>query len=299
MAHLLLVTDPRYLHRVPQDPYVSQIFEDHELLVSALARAGHSTARVAWSDPEVDWLQADAVVLRTPWDWFEHREAFVGWLDRVAERLINPASLVRWNLHKRYLLQLAARGIPIVDTVLLDGARAHALPALVTARGWSEVVVKPALSAGGWNTWRASGAEVPDLVARLASLAGHGPFLVQPFRPEILAAGELSLIVLGGRCTHAVRKRAAPGEFRVQDDHGGTVHDVQLDRPLAAFAERAVRACPQPPTYARVDVVEVGGGLQLMELELVEPELFLRHHPPAAAALAEALDATLRARAPG
>ena len=114
--------------------------------------------------------------------------------------------------------------------------------------------------------------------------------MVQRFEPAIVAEGELSLIVIDGRTTHAIRKTARAGDFRVQDDHGGTVHPYAPSAEECAFAEAAVAACPSQPLYARVDFVrDAVGGFRLMELELVEPELFFRFHPPAAAVLARAL----------
>jgi glutathione synthase/RimK-type ligase-like ATP-grasp enzyme len=118
--------------------------------------------------------------------------------------------------------------------------------------------------------------------------------LIQPFQRDVLEGGELSLIVIGGRCTHAVRKRARPGDFRVQDDHGGTVHPHPATPEEIAFAESAVACCPSPPAYARVDAVrDAAGQLRVMELELIEPELFFRFHEPAARALADAIAKTL------
>ena len=120
--------------------------------------------------------------------------------------------------------------------------------------------------------------------------------MLQPFQRVILDSGELSLMVIGGRHTHAVRKVAQPDDFRVQDDHGGTVHPYAPTADEIAFAERAVAACDPAPVYARVDMLhDNDGALAVMELELVEPELFMRLHPPAAEALADRIAVALQA----
>ena len=153
-----------------------------------------------------------------------------------------------------------------------------------------EAILKPAVSGAARHTYRLNAANLDAHEAVLLELLREEAMMLQPFRSSLLTQGELSLIVVGGRCTHAVRKIAKAGDFRVQDDHGGTVHPHTPAADEIAFAESAVAACPQAPLYARVDAVrDAAGALSLMELELVEPELFFRFHPPAADALAAAI----------
>ena len=150
--------------------------------------------------------------------------------------------------------------------------------------------MKPAVSGAARHTYRLNAANLDAHEAVLRGLLRDEAMMLQPFLGSVLTQGEFSLIVIGGRCTHAVRKIAKAGDFRVQDDHGGTVHPHTPTADEIVFAESAVAACAQAPLYARVDAVrDDAGALSLMELELVEPELFFRFSPPAADALAGAI----------
>jgi glutathione synthase/RimK-type ligase-like ATP-grasp enzyme len=168
------------------------------------------------------------------------------------------------------------------------------LASVMARNGWDEIVFKPVVSGAARLTYRVDAASRTGLEPVFARCVAEEAMLVQPFQRDVLDHGELSLIVIGGRCTHAVRKRARPGDFRVQDDHGGTVHPHQATPEEIAFAESAVACCPNSPAYARVDAVrDAAGSLCVMELELIEPELFLRFHEPAARELADAIAKTL------
>jgi glutathione synthase/RimK-type ligase-like ATP-grasp enzyme len=288
---ITLLTEPRYARLQPDDWYQGQIATEEGLLAEALRALGLSVARRAWSDPDMDWRQTRCAVFRSTWDYFDRIDAFAAWLDRVEPltRLENPAPTIRWNMDKHYLAELQAAGVAIVPTAFLPPRQPVTLAALMDARGWAEVVVKPAVSGGARLTWRVARADAARHQPELDRCLAREAMLVQPFEPAILSSGELSLMVIDGACTHAVRKTARAGDFRVQDDHGGTVaaHTAAADE--IAFAHQAVAACPGRPAYARVDLVRSDAGLRLMEVELVEPELFLRFHPPAAQALAQAL----------
>ncbi len=233
-----------------------------------------------------------SAVFRSTWDYVERFSGFTAFLARAERctRLVNSAAAVRWNCDKRYLAELARAGIAIPATRFLACGQQATLAELLSATGWREAVIKPAISCGARHTHRIAAASAAVHQAAFSALLAEHTMLVQEFLPSVLAEGELSLMVIGGRFTHAVRKRAKAGDYRVQDDHGGTVTPHAASVEEIDCAERVVAACPLPPVYARVDLVrDHGGGLALMELELIEPELFLRFHPPAAAALARAL----------
>jgi glutathione synthase/RimK-type ligase-like ATP-grasp enzyme len=201
---------------------------------------------------------------------------------------------VRWNVDKHYLRDLAERGLNVPVTRFIERGETTSLREAFAACHWNEVILKPAVSGAARHTYRLNAANLDAHKTVLQELLREESMIIQPFLTSVLTQGELSLIVIGGRCTHAVRKIAKPGDFRVQDDHGGTVHPHTPTADEIAFAESAVAACPQSPLYARVDAVrDASGELSLMELELVEPELFFRFHPPAADALAAAIAARL------
>lgn len=292
----LLTADAHLPEPAPSDWYNRQIHEEERLLMDGLRANGLRAARRSWSDPDFDWACTRSAVLRSTWDYFHRLPAFRDWLARVrgATRLVNHPALVDWNLDKRYLADLAAAGVDVVPTDYVARGSGDTLAAAMDRHGWTEIVFKPAVSGAARLTHRVGAADRAAMEPVFARCVAAEAMLIQPFLPGVLAEGELSLVVVAGRCTHAVRKRARPGDFRVQDDHGGTVHPHRPGPAEVAFAEGAVACCPTAPAYARVDAVrDPAGRLCVMELELIEPELFLRFHPPAARALADHLAALL------
>lgn len=293
-ADVALLTDRRYVAAVaePDDWYLGNILADDGLLQAELASRGLTSVRVDWADRAVDWAAFRCAVFRTTWDYFERLGEFSAWLAAVAgrTRLCNDRDTVAWNIDKHYLADLEARGVPVVPTRFIERGTTAPLVDVLASAGWDEAVIKPCVSGAARHTYRV----VPDDAARIETivrplLEGES-FLLQPFLPDVVATGEDTLVVIDGRCTHALRKRARPGDFRVQDDHGGTVHECRPSAAQVELAEAAMAACPRRPAYGRVDMVRDREGRHVvMELELVEPELWLRRHPPAAAALAAAI----------
>lgn len=270
---------------------------DDRLAVDALGSIGIAVEAAVWTDASVRWGDFDLVVIRSAWDYHRRAEEFGGWLDRMdagAIPLWNPAGLVRWNADKAsYLREVEDAGIPVVPTECVARGRPLELAAILERRGWDEVVVKPAVSASAWGTWRASRGTAAEADARAAEMLRGGSLLVQPFVPEIATAGEWSMIFLGGRFSHAVLKRPAAGDFRVQSDHGGSAEAASPPPHLVAAAERALSAVRAPWLYARVDGVESAGRFLLMELEMIEPSLFLAHSPDAPRSFADAIRSVL------
>jgi glutathione synthase/RimK-type ligase-like ATP-grasp enzyme len=200
--------------------------------------------------------------------------------------LQNPAGLIAWNSEKTYLRELAEAGVPTVPTVWVERGSDIDLDELLREEGWDEAVVKPVVDLGARNLRRARAGEQSDA---LASVLRRGPAMVQPFLPSLEKDGELSLIYVNGGLTHAVRKRAAPGDFRVQSIWGGTVERAEPSSADEEIAEQALAQLEETPLYARVDLVTGrDGATHLIELELIEPNLYLTQHPPAAEALAAA-----------
>ena len=287
-----LVNDERWISPVSPDAYVRRILAEDAELERAFAERGAAASRAAWSDSEVDWAAFDALLIRQTWDYFERLPEFLGWLERVEPivRIVNPADVIRWNADKRYLVELAGYGLSVVPTeVVVKGDDSLSLAERMDAAGWDEAVIKPAVSGAGRETYRIArtGAEARERLWR-ARVAAED-MLIQPFEPAILKTGETSLMVIDGTATHAVRKIAAAGEFRVQDDHGGTVHAHEASAEERKLAERAIARAPGRIDYARVDLVDSDDGPRIMELELIEPELFFRVRPEAADRLAGAV----------
>jgi len=238
-----------------------ELAADDRLLQQALLRRGVDARAVVWDDATVDWSAFDAIVVRSTWDYHKRVDEFRAWLDRMdGLPLWNPAELLRRNIHKSYLLELEARGVNIVPTILVR--RGEPMPALP----WEDVIVKPAVSATAYGIVRG---------VALSNWASDCDVLVQPFVPEIVDDGELSFIFLGRAFSHAVLKRPRGGDFRVQNDFGGSATRIDPPRDLIAQAERIVTTLGERWLYARVDCIVRDGQLVLMELEATEPSLFL------------------------
>jgi glutathione synthase/RimK-type ligase-like ATP-grasp enzyme len=269
-----------------------EISESDRLVQRALEARGAAVEARAWNDPTAGWDGFAAIVLRSNWDYHFEPDAFLDWLDRVERagaRIVNPPALVRWNLSKGYLLELARAGVPTVTTVILEDETRAGLEAVMAARAWSRVVMKPVVSASAHDTRLVSAATMDEALGALASGAMRRPVLIQPFVSEIQTRGEWSLVFIDPALTHAVLKRPAAGEFRVQPRLGGTVEALTPPDEVRAVAQAALAALPLPPLYARIDGVETAAGFQIMEVEVNEPGLFFPHAPEAAQRFAEAL----------
>jgi len=254
---------------------------DDQLLSAALLRQGVGTAAAVWNDPQVAWQEYDAIVLRSCWDYHLRPAEFLRWLDHLEQPadyppppVYNDVPTVRWNMAKTYLRDLEAAGVATAPTVWVPKGAATTLRGIVESVGWEELVVKPTVSATAYKTWRVRRTHVHEHEARFSRLIGQRDVMVQQFLPAVLDEGELSLVFLAGAFSHAVRKRPAAGDFRVQELFGGTAERAEVEPRLIRQAATAVAASPGKPLYARVDGVVVDGELVLMELELVEPTLF-------------------------
>jgi glutathione synthase/RimK-type ligase-like ATP-grasp enzyme len=269
--------------------------DDDRLLADALQSRGVSVRAVPWTRSTTRWSAYDAVVVRSTWDYFHRSHEFHAWLDALEAdnaRVHNDVRILRWNADKSYLRGLEAGGIPVIPTRWLDAGSAVTLGELRRESGWSELVVKPTVSGGAHRTWRAMwDTEATDEI-RLTEMIGEGAVMVQPLVEEVERDGEWSLVFFSGVYSHAILKRPRSGDFRVQREHGGTIETVTPSAAVVAAAERALAAIPfgdAAPLYARVDGCVVDGALRLMELEVLEPELFLRCAPSSAERLADAL----------
>jgi glutathione synthase/RimK-type ligase-like ATP-grasp enzyme len=294
---IALLTDHRYLAETaaPDDWYLGNILQDDRLLQAALRARGVSSVRVDWADSTIDWSQFACAVFRTTWDYFDRRTEFAAWLPRVARqtRLCNPASLVAWNMDKHYLADLLSAGLPIVPTQFIECGDSRPLVEWLDSSGWDEAIVKPCVSGAARHTYRLArnnAVAVNDVDVVIRPLLADESFLLQPFQRRVLEQGEDTLMILDGHFTHAVRKLPKPGDFRVQDDHGGTLHACEPTGEQIDLALRAMAACSPTPAYGRVDMVRnARGEWVIMELELIEPELWLRRCPPAAERMADAI----------
>jgi hypothetical protein len=272
-----------------------ELTEDDRLFARALERRGAHVSAAAWDVAAVAWRDAAAVVIRSTWNYHLQHAAFLAWVDGVAgvTRLHNDARVVRWNSHKKYLAEVAGHGVPVIDTVFADAGSRLDLDAIARAHGWTDVVVKPAVSASAHETRRFDANARSDGQAHLERLLTTRDVMVQPHLAELANQGELSLLFARGQFSHAVRRRSALVDGAVMPK------SASADAPRAArrCAERVLDAAgalvgvtPNDFLYARVDLAPTAcGEYLLLELELIEPSLFLLHAPDAAERFADGL----------
>jgi hypothetical protein len=269
--------------------------EDAQALGPALSALGMRSCWQVWDDPAVDWSAFDLAVLRSTWDYPADRHRFVAWAESVP-RLANAVDVVAWNSDKRYLRDVVAAGVPVVPSEWSDPGEPVDLPI-------GEFVVKPSVGAGSRGVGRFGPGGHAAARSHVAALHDIGrAVMVQPYLADVDTAGETALIYLDGAFSHAVRKAAMLSEV--------TVHDVAPDGPTGLFVpERITSHRPDPEElglggrvmallrerfggdllYARVDVVPTPGGPVVLELELIEPSLFLQYDQDAAARFAAAV----------
>ena len=257
--------------------------------MAALEAQGATVVPVIWSEPGPP--DVDVLVVRSTWGYQHRVLEFAGWLaglDELGIPVWNPPALLQWNLNKIYLQDLEARGVMVTPTEWVGGKAPHLL-GLLEDKGWDAAVVKPVISASGHRTFRTTRATAKADRDKYHEAMTGGPAMVQPFLEEIVSEGEWSLVFLGGVFSHAVLKRPAANGFLVQSEHGGTATRAEPPPRLVDDAALALGSAPGRSLYARVDGVRRGDRLVLLELELLEPDLFFRMAPGSAARFAEAL----------
>jgi glutathione synthase/RimK-type ligase-like ATP-grasp enzyme len=267
------------------------------LFLEELRRRDVHAEPVIWDDDSAEWSAWDCVVIRSCWDYHLKVDRFRAWIDRLEGMrvpLINPPDVLRWNIHKGYLLEVARAGARIPPTRIVAQGDRRPLGVIVRDAGWTASVIKPAISASGQSTRLIDRDPTTDDERAYAEMVAAGDVLLQAYVPEVRAHGEWSFVFFEGRYSHAVLKVAAPGEFRVHIEWGGTVEDVPPPPALVRQARALVDALDLGACYARVDGTEVDGELTVMEVELVEPELFFNHDPDATARLADAVMRVVR-----
>ncbi|WP_339914113.1 transporter [uncultured Brevundimonas sp.] len=279
----------------PTDPsYASKWPGVRDRLSAALAGAGIEAVATPWTDHVTGAAGLTGFSLVLPMIvWGYHRD-HPRWLQACATwtaaglPLANPTSVLAWNSDKAYLGRLAGRGVPMPETIWSDAVTTATVVAAFDTTGAERLIVKPTVSAGAWQTQLVSRGQIPtDLPTEAA--------MIQPYLPTIETAGETSLIFFGDRFSHAINKRPATGDFRIQDQYGGLYTPlVQPPAAALALAQQVLAAIDEPLLYARIDMVPDGDGRWLlMEAELIEPDIYLDHAPDGGAAFARAVRARL------
>jgi len=287
---IVVLTDQRYVAPEVLSDYVKNVLFEDRLVVKALEEEGLKATKLAWDDKDFDWSSTKAVLFRSTWDYFDRFNEFSQWLEKVSQltQLINSEKIIRWNIDKHYLRDLKNKGVHTLPTVFIEKDSQTSLKKLLNETQWNECILKPCISGGARHTYKLNVESLDQHEGIFQELIRNEAMMLQPFIRNIVDKGEISLMIIGGKYTHAVLKKAKPGDFRVQDDWGGSVYDYAPDPDEISFAELAVKSCIESPVYARVDMVKDNEGkLAVVELELIEPELWFRKKPEAARTLAK------------
>lgn len=270
---------------------LSAFVTDDDLAIAPLQRRGWQVEQLSWRTAAA-WDDYDVVIVRSTWDYQDHPAAFDAVLERIdASRalLCNALPLLRWNMRKTYLRELAGQGVSLPPTIWGRAPDAAELSGLCTRLDADEVVIKPVVGANADRAYRVPRTADRSLLDLIVAAYAGREYLAQPFLPAIIGEGEYSLIYFSGELSHTILKTPKPGDFRVQEEHGGVIASAVPDPVLRAAADSAMAALPERPLYARVDMVRTASGFALMELELIEPALYFRMDPGSAERFAVAV----------
>ena len=290
MYDVVILTDNRYVNPTKNDWYIDQVLLEDQLLLDALTKKGLTVCKKDWAFKNFDWTSTKYAIFRSTWDYFERFDEFFIWLENTKNKttFINSYEIINWNIDKHYLQDLIKNKVNISPTLFIEKGESNTLSALLHKTKWKEAVIKPAISGAARHTYRINPKNYKEYESIFRELIGKECVLFQEFQINIETQGEISLIMIGGEYTHAVKKIAKKGDFRVQDDHGGTVEQYIATQSEIKFAKKCLEKCQYSPIYARVDVVyDNNNKLSLSELELIEPELWFRNKPESATLLAE------------
>ena len=239
MFDIVILTDHRYVNPKKADWYTKQVLDEDSLLQTALENKGLKVCKKDWADKGFDWTTTKYAIFRTTWDYFERFDEFFIWLENTKKKttFINSSEIINWNIDKHYLQDLAKNKINIAPTIFIEKGDKITLLALFTKAKWNEAVLKPAISGAARHTYRITPSNCSEVEAVFQELIESESMLFQEFLNNITKKGEISLILIGGKYTHAVKKIAKKGDFRVQDDHGGRVEKYTPTKEEIVFAQ--------------------------------------------------------------
>ena len=293
---VVVLTDSRYVKPLKTNTYISNVLREDELVINALKEKNLSVVKKDWNDSIFDWETTRSILFRSTWDYFDKFELFKKWFNKTKNKclMINSTETIEWNIDKHYLLDLQEHQIPIPNSEFIKRGSSIDLLLLMQKKNWNEIVVKPTISGAAKNTYRLKEEEIIQFGPTWEKLIYKEDFIVQEFQNNVISEGEVAMIVIGGKFTHAVLKKAKEGDFRVQDDFGGSIAIYNPSEEMVKLAEKCTRILTPIPSYARVDIIWNNlMDLAVSELELIEPELWFRLNPNAAQKLAQHVDLIL------
>ena len=276
---------------------------DADLAIPHLEALGWQVDWVVWRGADIDWNDYAAVYIGTPWDYPEDPAQFMSLLQTIDNSqavLVNDIRIIRWNIEKTYLRDLQQGGAAIVPTIYGEGLRRDTLADYFAAHGTDRIIIKPVVSTNATDTFRLEKNPPEEVMTRLLAAFSGRRFMVQPFIASIQNEGEYSLFYIDNTFSHAIQKTPKSDDFRVQEEHGANIERVEPEAALIAAADKALAIVKPAPLYARCDFVRAEDGTFLvMELELIEPSMYLRMKEGSAAAFAAAFDDFVARRSSG
>ncbi len=289
---VLILTQKKFYNPENPDWYAKQAIKEDDYVQKALEKKGLKVTKTYWDNPNFDFSSAKLTLFRTIWDYFHRFDEFSKWLEETKHKttFINSPEVIDWNLDKHYLQELSEKGINIPNTIFIDKGDKRTLKEIFNQCNWKDAVLKPTVSGAGRHTYKLTSENVNSYEQIFSELIECEDLMLQEFQYNIYDKGELAFIIFNGKYSHAVLKQGKKGEFKVQDDFGGTVHNYEPIKEEINFAEKVALAYQPTPTYARVDVIlDNNNKPAIGELELIEPELWFRFYPPAADLFADAI----------
>ena len=286
---VVLLTDSRYVNPTKIDPYIKNVLNEDDLVIKGLEKLNLRTIKKDWNDSNFNWSSTQSAIFRSTWDYFDQFSNFRNWLDLVKDQcyLINPYGQINWNLDKHYLLDLQKQDLPIVESIFVSKKTKLNLETISKNKNWKEIVIKPTISGAARHTYLLKKDEIKNFQDKWLSLTNDEDFMVQEFQKNILNSGEIAVVLFGGEYSHSVLKKAKKGDFRVQDDFGGSVERINPSMEIIELAEKTVKSLKTTPLYARVDIIfDNDNNPVISELELIEPELWFRFKKESAYKLA-------------
>ena len=266
---------------------------DDEHAIEPLTERGWQVSTVSWRQTNIPWSDFDLVIIRSTWDYWNDVPTFLDTLERINRetKLANRLDLVRWNLVKTYMRDLEERGIGIVPTLWARSLEADSFAKYQKELGMDEIVVKPVVGANGDDAFRVSQGDTLERLQSIAARFCNRDCMIQPFMPNIISEGEYSLFFFSGQYSHAILKTPAESEFRSQEEHGGEIRSIVPQEKLLNRARQAMDTLSPAPLYARIDFIRNDADdFLVMELELIEPSLYLRMDAKAPGRFAAAID---------
>ena len=268
------------------------LLPSEEFLIPALTKKNHSATAVIWDDVSVQWSDFDLLIFRNTWDYYEKQAAFDIWLNKIDAlgiKCLNSIKTIQKNKHKFYLKELQNHGTSIIPTVFIDKTTTLDLQKIIP-KHWQKAVIKPAYSGGSYQTMLFDIVDIDVVNKKYQSIAAEKELLLQDFIPEIETVGETSFIFFNKKFSHCVNKMPIKGDFRVQNQFGGSYTIVHPSQELIDKAQKIVNTFDEDLLYARIDCIVVDNNLLLMEVECLEPDLYFELFPAAKDKFIEAIE---------